>query len=312
MQNRIVLISTDGSAFYEEDILSFRFIKDAYTPYTSLSVKIYAHRRNYSNICQAFFYVNNIMIHHGLIDGADIENSNGSQIVNITSRSFTSLLCQNQIEPGLIFRISINKLMDSYYQLPYVTHEDNSDESNYIYVKNHSTMWDGVVNLSYKLTGMYPYISGTNCVRITADSDPPSFSYDDDQILATGMAYDFKRMISHFNMSDINGDYGNITLEDSFVTDKKIIRHNVFELDRQFLYDPQQALEYRSKFSKRGNMRVFCRYCGYNGEDLCDFISFGNISQKRIGRIEITGSSSGITTELSVYNDGFYVDGSVQ
>ena len=121
--------------------------------------------------------------------------------------------------------------MDSYYQLPYVTHEDNSDESNYIYVKNHSTMWDGVVNLSYKLTGMYPYISGTNCVRITADSDPSSFSYDDDQILATGMAYNFKRMISHFNMSDINGDYGNITLEDSFVTDKKIIRHNVFELD---------------------------------------------------------------------------------
>ena len=94
--------------------------------------KIFAQRRNYSNICQAFFYVNNIMIHHGLIDGADIENSNGSQIVNVTSRSFTSLLCQNQIEPGLIFRISINKLMDSYYQLPYVTHEDNSDESNYI------------------------------------------------------------------------------------------------------------------------------------------------------------------------------------
>ena len=84
MQSRIILTCTDGTGFYEEDILSFRFIKDAYTPYTSLSIKVYARHKDYSNICQAFFYVNDVMIHHGLIDSADIENSNGSQIVNIT------------------------------------------------------------------------------------------------------------------------------------------------------------------------------------------------------------------------------------
>ena len=76
----------------------------------------------------------------------------------IESRGFTSLLCQNQIEPGLKTNISFNSLMDVYYTLPYVTHEDNSDTGNYIYVKDNSNMWDGVVNLSYKLYGNYPFI----------------------------------------------------------------------------------------------------------------------------------------------------------
>jgi hypothetical protein len=251
-------------------------------------------------------YIGDKLVHHGLIDNLEMTNSGDKRIVTLSSRGFTSLLCQNQIQPGLITGISVNDLMDSYYELPYVTHEDNSDQSNYIYIKNHSTMWDGIVNLSYKLTGIYPYISGTNCVRITEDENPPEFRYSDSQLAESGLAYNYKRMISHFNMADINGEYGTYTLEDSIVTNRKIIRHNVFELDKQFLYDPQQALEYRDKFAKRGNFRYFCRYSGYNGEDLCDKISFGYALNKRVCRIEISGDSSGITTELSVYYDGFY------
>lgn len=54
--------------------------------------------------------------------------------------------------------ISINKLMNSFYTLPNITHEDNSDESNYIYVGKNSTMWDGIVNLAYRFSGRYPFI----------------------------------------------------------------------------------------------------------------------------------------------------------
>ena len=50
--------------------------------------------------------------------------------------------------------------------------ENNSDTSSYICVEAHTTMWQNIVNLTYKLTGGYPYIRGTNCVRITQYDAP--------------------------------------------------------------------------------------------------------------------------------------------
>lgn len=300
-----------GAEFEEAELISFTFVKDAYIPYTTLKARLHAMQEDYMSISEIFLYVGEHLVHHGLIDTLTAAVSDGRKIVTLTSRGFTSLLCQNQIAPGLVSGISINDLMDSYYQLPYVTHEDNSDQSGYIYVKDSSTMWDGVVNLAYKLNGIYPYIRGTNCVRITAEADPAVFEYEESDLTESGLGYDYVNAISHFDMADINGEYGSFTLEDSVVTNRKIERHKVFELDMQFLYDPQQALEYRSKYSRRGCFRYYCRCSGYNGEDLCDMISFGYASSKRIGRIEISGNSTGISTELSVYYDGFFNQGTL-
>ncbi|MBQ8296608.1 MAG: hypothetical protein IJX77_02355 [Ruminococcus sp.] len=310
MQAKIVMTRMSGDTFEETKIISFKFIKDAYTPYTYLTARIYAEESNYLSLCEISLYIGEHLVHHGLIDSLSAVTENGRKIISLISRGFTSLLCQNQIEPGLISNISINDLMNSYYELPYVTHEDNS-ELGYIYVKDNSTMWDGVVNLAYKYNQLYPYIQGTNCVRVTADEDPPHFTYDDAQLTESGLAYDFKRMISHFDMSDLNGDYGTYMLEDGVAVTRKIVRHKVFELDREFLQEPQEALEYRAKYAKRGYFRYFCRYSGYNGEDLCDKITFGISTAKRIGRIVVTGDSTGISTELSVYYDGFYAGGTV-
>lgn len=311
MTAKIMIKRMAGASLEETKLISFSFVKDAYTPYTAISARIYAEGEDYMSISEIMLYVGEKLVHHGLIDSLEAVSEDGRKTVSLTSRGFTSLLCQNQIEPGMKMGISINKLMDDYYTLPHVTHEDNSDESGYIFVKNSSTMWDGVVNLAYKQSGMYPYIRGTNCVRVTAEENPSVFSYADDELTASGLAYSYKRMFSNFHMSDINGDYGQYELEDSVVTNRSIVRHKYFELDKQFLYSPQQALEYRDKYAKRGDFRYFCRYSGYSGEDLCDKVSFGYVSSKRIGRIEITGDSSGISTELSVYYDGFYVGGTV-
>lgn len=307
----VILKRSDGSVTEETEVISFHFVKDAYIPYTTFSAKLKIGNGSYLNICEVFGYVNGFLVHHGLVDTIKRTEENGLHTFSVTSRGFTSLLCQNQLEPGMYFRTSLNSLMTDYYNLPYITHEDNSDNSNYIYVKNNASMWDCVVNLSYKLTGMYPYISGTNCVRITADRESQVFTVGNDEAAAVGSSYDFRRMVSHLNMSDINGDYGNYTLDDNFVIGKKLIRHNVFELDRQYLYNPQQALEFRSKFTKRGNSRSFCRYFGYRGEDIFNFVSFGVIHDRRIARVEIIGGTSGIMTELSVYSDGFLINGTI-
>lgn len=311
MDAQIRLKHLSGLSLEEPELISFSFVKDAYTPYTTLRARLHGVQADYETITEIFLYVGEHLVHHGLVDKLDISDSDGMKLVTLSSRGFTSLLCQNQITPGLVSDITINDLMDSYYQLPYVTHEDNPDQSSYIYVKDSSTMWDGIANLAFKLNGIYPYIRGTNCVRTSAEQNPKAFVYDNSSIIESGMGYDYVNMISHFDMSDINGEYGEFTLSDSDVRTCMIERHRVFELDMQFLYDPQQALEYRSNYSKRGCRRYFCRYCGYNGEDLCDLVSFGNISSKRIGKIEISGNNSGIFTSLSVYYDGFFNQGTL-
>ncbi len=306
MQAKIVLGYTDGTSVEENNVISFNFVKEAYTPYTMLSAKISSAELHFENISEVSLYVGDKLVHNGLLDRLECSRGASGITANLTSRGFTSLLCQNQLEPGMKTGISINSLMDSFYTLPKVTHEDNSDTSGYIYVKYGSTMWESVANLAYKQTGMYPYIRGTNCVRITAESAPSEFSYDDNNLIERGRASDYRHLISDFDMADVGGEHDAYVLTDVDATARNIVRHKVFELDKQFLYAPQSALEYRDKFAKRGFRSSFCKYCGYNGEDLSDVVSFGEIESARICRVEISGGSSGVFTTLGVYDDGFY------
>ena len=304
-QTYIKIKNTDGTEYTEDRLISFRFRKDAYLPYTPLSGKIVSDGRLFTDASELFLCVEGFTVHHGLIDQLTNEISGGICVTSFVSRGFTSLLCQNQLEPGMITGVSINSLMDSFYTLPYVTHENNSDTSSYIYVSSNSTMWDGVVNLSYKLCGTYPYIRGDNCVRITPFPEPESFSYTDDELLSAGSEFTGRRLTSHFHMADISGHYGTYDLTDSDVTARKIIRHKYFELDMEFLNDPQQALAYRDKYACRAWKRRFCKYSGYNGEDISDTLTFNDVSNERISAVTITGNSSGITTSLSVDHDRF-------
>ncbi|MDE6426247.1 MAG: hypothetical protein K2K89_08965 [Ruminococcus sp.] len=305
MNVNLILKNTNNSEIISDKILSFSFHKDSYQSYTSLGAKFYGNLSAPENVSEIILKIDGKIIHHGLSDNISVEFSGGSSVISVSSRSFTSLLIQNQIETGLKSDISINSLMESYYNLPYVTHEDSSGKS-YIYVKSNSNMWDGIVNLSYKVHGTYPYIRDTNCIRMTPVENPSVFEYNDNNIISRGISIDERKLTSHFHMSDLEGNFGEYELSDDDIISHNIVRHRFFELDRQFLYNPQQALEYRSAYSSRGRKKIFCTYSGYNGEDLSDIITFGNIENKRINSVKITGSSSGIITEISVYHDKFF------
>lgn len=305
MSAEIVVKKINGTQLTEVRLLSFTFRKNAYLPYTLLNARLCAVSEDFENSSEIFFYIGNKLVHHGLIDTLKESYSGGSRIVSLVSRGFTSLLCQNQIEPGMKPNITFNQLMDGYYTLPYVTHEDNSTQTGYIYVSGRSTMWEGVVSLSFKFCGTYPYIRGDNCVRITPVSDPAVFSYSNDQLIARGFAMNGRRLISNFHMADMGGEYGTYELEDAEVISYGIVRHKYSELNREFLYDPESALEFDDKITSRMHKVFFCRYSGYNGEDLSDIVSFGSISSERIEGIEVKGTSRGIVTEISVYHDKF-------
>ena len=305
MNVSIVFKTTGGTLITENKILSFSFRKEAYTPYTAFSAVYAASHESPVEFSEVMFYIGNTMIHHGLVNSAEVSKKGRIFIGKISSRSFTSLLRQNQMEPGLYTQKSLNWLVDSFREIPYITHENNSQES-YFYIKNGATMWDAVVNLSYKVCDTYPYIRGTNCVNFSMLQNAPEFSYISEDILEKGSEVKEDKLVSHFHMADIQGNYGQYELVDTDVTDRQIIRHRFFELDRQFLYNPQQALEYRDNYASRGWRRYFRKYSGYRGEDLCDIAIFENNFSGRICSIDIKGSSQGIITEISVYKDKFY------
>ena len=304
MNIRLVIRDSSGASFASDNVLRFTFRKDAYVPYTALTVRAVMDA-DITDAAEVKLYIGSRLIHHGLADSVRSVYSGGKRIVLASSRGFTSLLCQNQIPPGLKTGVSLNSLMNGYYLLPNVTHEDNSDVDNYIYVDKNSTMWDGIANLCFRLNGRYPYIRGANNVRITPVAPPRMFEYTASQLLSTGTELTGRRLISNFHMADIAGEYGTYELQDDDAISMKVIRHKFFDLDMEFLRDPDNALVYRDNIASRGKKHIFCSYSGYNGEDLSDVLSFGAYTEKRISTLKVTGSSSGVITEVGFYEDNF-------
>lgn len=299
------LILKSENSLEELSVTAFSFRKSVYTPYTMLNASFIAENTAYSEVYEVMFYIGEKLVHHGLADSFEVKVRNGVKTGKIISKGFTSMLLQNQLEPGIINNVSLNSLLDNYYDLSFISHEDNSDQQNYIYVQNHSSMWDGVVTLAYKLTGNYPFIESANCVRITPKSQPQSFSFADDEILSCGFGNDFSSFISGYDMPDIAGDYGVYTLSDYEMMSKKIVRHKYIEFDREYLYNPQEALVFRKKFSEKAGIFHYCEYSGYKGEDLTDHVSFGSLLEKKIGFLSVRGNPDGIFTKVGIYFDSF-------
>lgn len=291
-------------------ILSFKFTKEAYTPYTQLSAVFSTETTAFtpfgspSEYSEVVFYIDSHIVHHGIIDSLQIVKENGIEKGIVKSRGFTSLLLDNQLKPGLYMNVSVNSLIHNYYTLPQVESEESTSE-NYIFVKDGSSMWDALVSLAYKVHGTYPYIKGTNKVMLTALSPEKSLTFSDDKLLNSGSEVNTTHFVSDFHMADIDDTYDNYSYNSPEVTDRKIVRHRYFDLDRRFLYSPEQALYFRDAIAMRGWKRKFCTYSGYNYEDLYDTVSFGDVQNGVIKSIEVTGDRSGIFTELSVYEDKF-------
>lgn len=303
-------IRPDGTTSRAVRVLSFKFIKEAYTPYTQLSAVFSTKTTAFtpfgspSEYSEVTFFIESCIVHHGIIDSFKIIKKDGVTEGVLKSRGFTSLLLENQLKPGLYTNISIDKLMNDYYTIPNVTHEGSTSE-NYIFVRNGSSMWDALVSLAYKVHGTYPHIKGTNKVVMIPETSERSLVFNDNKIVGCGSEIKTTRLVSDFHMADIDDTYDQFSYNNPTAAEKKIVRHRYFDLDRRFLYSPEQALCFRDAVAMRGWKRKFCIYGGYNGEDLYDTVSFGDVQNGIIKSISITGDKNGIFTELSVYEDKF-------
>ncbi len=301
----IKLKKKDGTHISFTNILGFVFEKEAYTPYTTFRANVFGNGLP-EDFTELEFYINGTLLHHGTADTCKKINEGGGVRGYISSRGFTSLLTENQLPPGNYTDMTLNKLFDSYFSLPNITHESSNTRS-YIFVNKGTPMWDGAVNLAYKLTGAYPYIRKANMFMISMPENAKNVTYTLDNVINYGTELSTKRMISHYHMADISGNYGTYEYVGTEAAERNLIRHHHFDLDRRFLHSPESACKFRGDISARGYKRRFFTYNGYNGEDLNDIVTFEDISGQRVKAMRITGSQKGVFTELSVYDDAMSV-----
>ena len=289
-----------------ENCLSLSYSKEYYTPYSSFT-GVFLLTTEVSEIIDVELFVNGTAIHKGIIDSVQITEFSSHKAIKIVSRGHTSMLGQNEIVPGLITQVSLNSLMTNYIQIPNVFHEDIATVSNYIYVKEHASLWEAVTNLCLKQKNSYPYIKNINTVCFNLPSSPKTvtLSRSNKNIVSCGNAFDYSKMISDIHMRDTQGTYNTFNYSESAVLSREIVRHKHIAFDKQWLDDPVMGIRYKTNFGMRGFKSSFVSYLGYNGEDINDLVNFETLINKSISRIDISGSSKGIVTKLTCYFDKY-------
>lgn len=301
---RLTLTLNDGTGHILKGGFNFRFVKERYTPYTHLHIHFNNHYSSDIEYKYVSLYINNKLIHFGHIDTSEYIIEGNTKTYDIYSKGFTSLLAQNQMTPGLVADISLNSLVNDYYDIPEITYESNGVTANYIFCKDGSTMWNAIENLTQKLYDTYPYIRGTNCVRMSAPADAVTVS--PTRVASLGKYNDYRKVVSHYHMQDIEGNYGVYNSTNSLADDCGIVRHKEIALDKQHLDDPSISLGHKMKYCMRGYITKYVEYYGYLGEDLCDFITYSDwLQNAEIGKIEISGNGEYIKTRTSAYFDEY-------
>lgn len=299
------LYDADGNCRAESFCFSFHFVKDVYTPYAFFEGKFTSSSAESDDFNRVEFWVYSKMIFRGIVDSIDIQHSNNRYVITVKSKSFTSLLCQNQPEPGIMTDVTLADIIATYSDIPYVTCEE-TEPVNYIYVKDGSTIWDAIVNLAYRQTGLYPYIESHSKVRITRRNPAIEITIMKPDIIATGVCDDFTKIISHIHMQDAAGTYDSFNQTNEQALQRNIIRHKQIPLDRQFLYKPEDAPDYKLKYSMRGNKYHYVKYAGYNCEDLFDWVTYNTFENKMIHGVDVVFNGSTPITTLKMYDDGFF------
>lgn len=301
-------VTHEKSIITTSDVLSFSFIKERYTPYTTLKLSCLLNKK-LSNAVAIKFYIDSKLIHYGAIDTLENNMTDRSGIANISTRGFSLALGLNEPTPNINSNVNLTNLLSRNVSLPNVSVQSGTTTIGYIYVLENSTLWDAVVAYSLKAYSTYPYISGTNTIRVTVPSSVKTHSYTKRECISDIHGTDFTNIISHVHMADENGNYGIYNKTNDYAVQREYIRHKQTKLDKQWLADTSGALNKSINFSMRGNRYFGIKYKGYKGEDLMDNLKFPDenllISVMPISKIKIIGNKNGVFTTVLSYVDNY-------
>lgn len=293
-----------------QGIAAFVLDKEMYTPYSQLSGTVYGDFRlsQFAGAYRILLSVDGTEMHCGTVEQLRVTVEKGVSCLRFSSRGVTAMLLQNQLEPGLHTAMSLDKLMQDFITLPEeITWESSTDTSNYLFVKENTSMWDGAANLTYKLCSRYPFIYGANQVRMHLPTAYRHFLLKPETVLGMGMVTDQSRIYSKFSMADADGTYGKFQETDGLAQARHLVRTRQLALDRQYLYDPQQALIFRRRFAGRGLLSYYFDMRGAVAADLGDRVTYsGLLTEAPINHIRMIGNQSGVRTRVEMYQDAFY------
>ncbi|MBP1549751.1 MAG: hypothetical protein J6A05_07075, partial [Oscillospiraceae bacterium] len=89
----------NGTTLEIDEVVTFRCAKERYTPYSTLTVTAETECAD-AAIVKVDFYVDRKLVHSGIMDLLSVAKSEGRSLLKITSRGFSSMLAQNEIQPG--------------------------------------------------------------------------------------------------------------------------------------------------------------------------------------------------------------------
>lgn len=291
-----------------EDIVSLRFVKERYTPYTQLTGKVAINTEVY-DIKSIMLKAGDKVTHFGPPDRFEWEIKENRYIVSFTSRGYSCALGQNQLTPGLHYSISFEELMTSEIALPHVEYQKLNNKLNYVYIKENDTMWDTAKAFTRKLIEGHPSLLGANTVIMSREGYYETLYLDKDDIISASVGGDLTHVMSHFHMKNVEGSYNTYNLTNNDAVARDIIRHKHIPFDRQWLSDPDEAMQYRFDFSERGKRFAKVTYWGYNNEELRQRVAFNaskiQVRPSEISRIELSITPKGAITTLWCYHDRY-------
>jgi hypothetical protein len=287
-------------------VISFRFVKALYVPYTRASgvVHITDDAFDISRVRRVQLIIDEKAVHSGMPGKVTAVNYGNDVRVVFDSMGYTLLLCQNEPYPKINSNVNLKDVIVNNLDLAEIEYEEDTPEEKYIYVKEKSTVWDAVVAYSLKATGNYPYIRGADKVCVTF-GDSVFINYGDSRIMSYGGGLDTSSVLSEVYMKDESDEYS-YEVNGEAAEKLGIVRKKYYALDYQWLYSPQEGLQAKIGYTDRGwNERVMV-YSGYLGEDLMDFAQdCGILSGKRINYICVWGNRKGIFTKIKAYGDKY-------
>lgn len=307
MQNAKIIITDENGREYTFDrIFSFEYEKSLSLPYTSLTASVCCKDIFDKDISSIRLVMDDIVVHSGFAEIFKSYRKNNCCFIVFTSKGFSALMMQNYLEPKLYTKVTFNSLMDNYVTMPEVTHEDNSETTGYFYVSENKSLWDSVCSFGYKLKNTIPYITGTNKVNISLPEQYNIIEINKNEILESGRESDYHSIVSDIYMQDAEGEYDKFSLHCDLADKLNLSRRKEISLDKQFLYSPQTALEYRISQYIRKQKLLYILCNGFLNAEIYDLIesdifsNFNNVSKKVFG-ISVQGNSEGITSKILVF-----------
>lgn len=293
-----ILKTAEGMRYKVEKLFSFVSIKDRYVPYYELS---FVGLWKLGNIrpTEVYFYSGTKLLHHGTIDKFEFFKHDGKEKISVYSRSFTAQLCLSQPMPQVLYNVTLDDIFGLLETFPNVTYTQNTIGAKYMCFKENGSIWDAICAYGIKAYNFYPYIAPQAKVCVTrpesVNTIVPSGS-----IIKLAHGGGDRGVLTDIYMLDLEEEYTyNVSLDINTFKRTKYI-----PLDKQWLTDPNVGLNYKINYYSKARNYYKILYTGYSKENLLDKINiYGKL--REISRVKFFGTSKGVFTELTCYQDNF-------